>query len=36
MSDDLAVGLVLLLAGIWLFARVWWGALVPQIAKGVL
>lgn len=35
MSDDLAIGLVLVLAAAWLFARIWWGGLAVQVAKAV-
>jgi hypothetical protein len=35
MSDDLAVGLVLVLLATWLFVRVWWGGLAVQVAKAV-
>lgn len=35
MSDDLAIGLVLVLFGAWLFARVWWGGLAVQVARAV-
>ena len=34
-SGDLAVGLVLVLVGVWLFARTWFGGLPRTIAKGV-
>ena len=34
-GDDLAPGLLIVLLGVWLFVRVWWGGLAVQIAKGV-
>lgn len=30
-TDNLAIGLVLALAGVWLFTRTWWGGLPGAI-----
>jgi ABC-type nickel/cobalt efflux system permease component RcnA len=35
VSGNLASGLLLLLLGVWLFVRVWWGGLARRVAAAV-